>query len=217
MKILFIAFFSITVIMAAPSALFAQQYNSEGVAPGTNLSALKVDSPNIISSSVDFADSSNKWIAMSAEVQALTQVPIEKLYAVLHDIENQPKVFNKGLSVTKSTKIDSTGPDGTVATYTTSALGQETVYTALVTEKVNLPDSVFIVVKQTEPNDQIRNLYATWYFSTVTVNGSKYSYIRFFDSNEAAGGGAKKLAVSAGIKSAHIASVNQLIDGAKNR
>ncbi|MDR0663263.1 MAG: hypothetical protein LBF80_04185 [Spirochaetaceae bacterium] len=217
MKNLFTAIFSIIAMTLVPAALFAQRYNTEGVAPNTDLGDLKVDKPEIINSDVAFADGGNDWIAMSAEVHAITQVPIDKLYAVLHDIESQPKVFNKGLSVTKSAKIDSTGPDGTVATYTTSAVGQETVYTALVTEKVNLPDSVFIVVKQTKPNSQIRNVYATWYLSTVTLNGIKYSYIRFYDSNEAAGGGIKKAAVSAGINSAHTATINQLIDGAKKR
>jgi hypothetical protein len=217
MKHLFTVVFLIAVMMFFPVALFAQQYNTEGVVPNTDLSALKADTPVIINSNVDFADSSNKWIAMSAEVQAITQVPIEKLYAVLHDIESQPKVFNKGLSVTKSAKIDSTGPDGTVATYITSAVGQETVYTALVTEKVNLPDSVFIVVKQIKPSDQIRDLYATWYIAQVTVNGAKYTYIRFYDSNEAAGGSVKKGLVNAGINGAHTSTIKQLIDGAQKR
>jgi hypothetical protein len=200
------------------TAVFSQQRNTEGVAPNTDLSALTVDKPVIISSSVAFADGSdNKWIAMSAEVQAITQVPIEKLYAVLHDIENQPKVFNKGLSVTKKAVIDSVTADGTIATFTTTAVGQDTVYTALVTEKVDLPESVFITVKQREGNNQIRNLYAAWYLSTKTIKGSTYTYIRFYDSSEAAGGGIKKTAISAGINGAHTASINQLIDGAKKR
>ncbi|MDR2098128.1 MAG: hypothetical protein LBP37_06375 [Spirochaetaceae bacterium] len=201
-------------MMFVPDGVFAQRNDTEGVAPNTDLSALKVDTPVVISSNVAFADSSEKWIAMSAEVQAITKVPVEKLYAVIHDIENQPKVFNKGLSVTKSAKIESGGPDGVVASFTTSALGQDTVYTALVTEKTDLPNSAFITVKQTENNEQIRNLYATWYLSTVTVNGQKYSYIRFYDSNEAAGGGIKKTAVSGGIKGVHTATINQLIAGA---
>jgi hypothetical protein len=207
--------FALAILTSPVADIFAQQANTEGVAPNTNLSALKVDTPVIISSNVAFADSSNKWVAMSAEVHAITQAPIEKLYAVLHDIENQPKVFNKGLSVTKSAKIDSTGPDGTIATFTTTAVGQDTVYTALVTEKTDLPNSVFITVKQTKPNDQIRNLYATWYLSTVTINGKNYSYIRFYDSSEAAGGGIKKGLIGAGINSAHTSSINQLIAGAK--
>ncbi|MDR1363616.1 MAG: hypothetical protein LBJ35_06165 [Spirochaetaceae bacterium] len=206
------------ILVCVSTAAFAQQPNTEGVAPNTDLSTLKVDKPVVISSSVAFADGGgNKWVAMSAEVQTITQTPIEKLYAVLHDIENQPKVFNKGLSVTKKAVIDSTQGDGVIATFTTTAVGQDTVYTALVTEKVNLPESVFITVKQTAPNNQIQNLYATWYLSTQTVNGVKYTYIRFYDSSEAAGDGLKKTAISVGINSAHTASINQLIDGAKKR
>jgi hypothetical protein len=208
-------FCGFVILALAPVMLFAQEVNTEGLVTNTDLSTLKVDTPVVLNSNVAFADSGNKWVAMSAEVHAITQAPIEKLYGVLHDIENQPKVFNKGLSVTKSAKIESTGPDGTVATFTTSAVGQDTVYTALVTEKVNLPDSVFITVKQTTSNDQIRNLYATWYLATVTVNGAKYSYIRFYDSSEAAGGSIKKGLISTGINSAHAASINQLIAGAK--
>jgi hypothetical protein len=210
---------SIILILAFVStAAFAQQRNTEGVAPNTDLSTLKADSPVVISSNVAFVDGSgNNWIGMSAEVHAITLTPIEKLYAVLHDIENQPKVFNKGLSVTKKAVIDKTEANGTVATFTTTAVGQDTVYTALVTEKVNLPESVFITVKQIEPSSQIRNLYAAWYLSTQTINGVKYTYIRFYDSSEAAGGGIKKTAISVGINSAHTASINQLIDGANKR
>jgi hypothetical protein len=212
----FIFYGFVLAVLTSPAVdAFAQQANTEGVAPNTNLSALKVDTPVIISSNVAFADSSNKWVAMSGEVHVITQTPIEKLYAVLHDIENQPEVFNKGLNVTKSAKIDSTGPDGTIATFTTTAAGKDTVYTALVKEKVELPDSVFITVKQTEPNDQIRNLYATWYLSTVTINGAKYSYIRFRDSSEAAGDSIEKIAIGIGINSVHTSSINQLIAGAK--
>jgi hypothetical protein len=204
------------VILTFPAAgLSAQLVNTEGVSPNTNLSALKVDTPVVLGSDVAFTDSSNKWVAMSGEVHAITQTPIEKLYAVLHDIENQPEVFNRGLSVTKSARIDGTGPEGTTATFTTTTVGKDRVYTALVKEKVDLPDSVFITVKQTEPNDQIRNLYATWYLSTVTINGVKYSYIRFRDSSEAAGDSIEKIAIGAGINSVHKLSINQLIAGAK--
>ncbi|MDR1148925.1 MAG: hypothetical protein LBK66_09870 [Spirochaetaceae bacterium] len=214
----FLNLFVILILTLVSAAAFAQQRNTEGVAPNTDLSTLKADKPVIIDSNVAFVDGSdNNWIGMSAEVQAITQVPIEKLYAVLHDIENQPKIFNKGLSVTKNAVINSVGENGTVATFTTTAVGQDTVYTALVTEKVNLPESAFITVKQIQPNSQIRNLYATWYLSTQTINGVKYTYIRFYDSNEAAGGGIKKTAISAGIKSAHVASINQLINGAAKR
>ena len=208
--------FALVVLLSAPVAVFAQQQaKTEGIAPGADLSALKVDAPVVLSSDVAFADDSNKWVAMSAEVHAITQAPIEKLYAILHDIENQPKVFNKGLSITKSARIEGVAEDGTIATFTTTAVGQDTVYTALVSENADLPDSVFITVKQTKANDQIRNLYATWYLSTVTVSGAKYSYIRFYDSSEAAGGGIKKGLISAGINSAHTSSIKQLIAGAK--
>ncbi|MDR3357054.1 MAG: hypothetical protein LBO04_07715 [Spirochaetaceae bacterium] len=207
--------FILLVLAFAPRDAAAQNASTEGVAPNTDLTKLKLDKPVVLSSNETFADSSNKWIAMSAEVHVITDAPIDKLYAILHDIENQPKVFNKGLSVTKSAKIDSTGPDGTIATFTTTAVGQDTVYTALVKENVNLPLSVFITLKQTEPNDQIRNLYATWYLAEVTVSGAKYSYIRFYDSSEAAGGSLKKTAIGAGINSAHTSSINQLIAGAK--
>jgi hypothetical protein len=215
MKSLFFVVFVSTVIVFTPADTFAQNANTEGVVPNTDLSALKVDKPAVLSSNVAFADDSNKWIAMNAEVQAITLAPIEKLYAILHDIKNQPKVFNKGPSITKKTEVVREGADGVVAAFTTSAVGQDTSYTAFVTEKVNLPDSVFITVKQTTSNDQIRNLYATWYLATVAVNGVKYSYIRFYDSSEAAGGGVKKGLISAGINSAHTSSINQLIDGAK--
>ncbi|MDR2343780.1 MAG: hypothetical protein LBD86_04525, partial [Spirochaetaceae bacterium] len=199
------------VLTFVPAALFAQKADTEGLAPSIDLSALKVDTPVVLDSNVAFADDSKKWVAMSAEVHAVTQAPIEKLYAILHDIENQPKVFNKGLSVTKSAKIEGFAEDGTIATFTTTAVGQDTVYTALVSERTDLPNSVFIMVRQTKDNDQIRNLYATWYISTVTINGAKYSYIRFYDSSEAAGGSIKKGLISAGINSAHTSSINQLI------
>ncbi|MDR2445198.1 MAG: hypothetical protein LBD44_04625, partial [Spirochaetaceae bacterium] len=212
MKIFMLYGFALAVLTSTPALMFAQQQaKTEGIVPDTDLSTLKPDMPSVISSNVAFADSSNKWVAMSAEVQAITQAPIEKLYAILHDIENQPKVFNKGLSVTKSAKIEETVEDGTIATFTTTAVGQDTVYTALVSERTDIPDSVFITVRQTKDTDQIRNLYATWYISTVTINGAKYSYIRFYDSSEAAGGSIKKGLISAGINSAHTSSINQLI------
>jgi hypothetical protein len=214
----FLNLFVILILTLVSTVAFAQQRNTEGVAPNTDLSTLKADKPVVINSNVAFVDGSgNNWIGMSAEVQAVTQVPIEKLYAILHDIENHPKIFNKGLSVTKNAVINSVGENGTIATFTTSAVGQDTVYTALVTEKVNLPESAFITVKQTAANSQIRNLYATWYLSTQTINGVKYTYIRFYDSSEAAGGSVKKGLISAGIKGAHVSSINQLIDGAAKR
>jgi uncharacterized membrane protein len=208
---------TLAALIFTPAGAFAQNPGGEGVAPNTDLGALKVDTPVIISSNVAFADSGNKWIAMSADVHAITQVPIDKVYAVLHDLENQPKVFNKGLSVTKSVVVKEAGSNGVTATFTTAAAGQDTSYTALITEKVNLPESAFITVKQTVPNDQIRNVYATWYLSAQTINGATYTYIRFYDSNEAAGGSAKKSIVSLGINGAHTATLKQLIDGAKKR
>jgi hypothetical protein len=135
----------------------------------------------------------------------------------LHDLANQPNVFKGALSKTKSVVVKSSGPDGVTAEFTTTAVGQDTTYTAFVTEKLSLPDSAFITIKQTAPNVQIRNLYATWYMAQVTVNGAKYTYIRFYDSNEAAGGSFKKSAVSAGINGAHTATIKQLIDGAQKR
>ncbi|MDR2659909.1 MAG: hypothetical protein LBC27_07995 [Spirochaetaceae bacterium] len=207
-----------TFLISSAAILAAQQAATEGLAPNTDLSKLTAEKPVIISSNVEFVPGSdNKWIAISAEVQAITLVPIEKLYAVLHDIENQPKVFNKGFSSTKKAVIDSTTPNGTIATFTTTAVGQDTVYTALVTEKLDLPNSAFITVKQTAPNKQIRNLYATWYLSTQTIDGVKYSYIRFYDSSEVAGDGLKKALIGGGINSAHTSSISQLIEGAKKR
>ncbi|MDR1257587.1 MAG: hypothetical protein LBJ86_07565 [Spirochaetaceae bacterium] len=209
--------FALAALTLAPIGVSAQKYNTDAVPAGTDLSALKFDTPVIIDSDVVFADSDNKWIAMSADVQAITQVPIEKMYAVLHDLANQPNVFNKGVSKTKSVVIKSSRPDGVTAEFTTTAVGQDTTYTALVTENLNLPDSALITVKQTEPNAQIRNVYATWYVASMTVNGAKCTYIRFYDSNEAAGGAIKKGLVNAGINGAHTSTIKQLIDGARNR
>jgi hypothetical protein len=209
--------FALAALTLAPAGASAQKSNTDSVPAGTDLNALKFDTPVIIDSSVAFADSDNKWIAMSADVQAITQVPVEKVYAVLHDLANQPNVFNKGVSKTKSVVVKSSGPTGVTAEFTTTAVGQDTTYTALVTEKLSLPDSALITVKQTVPNVQIRNVYATWYIAQVTVNGAKCTYIRFYDTNEAAGGSVKKGLVSAGINGAHTSTLKQLIDGARNR
>ncbi|MDR0383485.1 MAG: hypothetical protein LBH50_05810 [Spirochaetaceae bacterium] len=217
MKHSFFYALAFAALVFVPVGARAQTASTEGVSPGTDLSSLKLDTPVMVNSDVAFADSSNKWIAMSAEVHAITQTPLEKVYAVLHDLEGQPKVFNKGLSVTKSIVIKSSGPEGVVAECTMTAVGQDTTYTAVVSEKLNLPDSALITVKQTVPNAQIRNVYATWYLAAVSVNGVKCTYIRFYDSNEAAGGAIKKGLVSAGINSAHISTIKQLIAGAKNK
>jgi hypothetical protein len=209
---------ALAALTLAPVDVSAQKSNTDRVPAGTDLSTLKFDTPVIIDSNVDFADSTNKWIAMSADVQVITQVPVEKVYAVLHDIPNQPNVFNKGVSKTTKAVVKSSSAAGVTAEFTTTAVGQDTTYAALVTERLALPDSVFITVKQTNaPNEQIRNVYATWYVASVTVNGAKCTYIRFYDANEAAGGGVKKGLISAGINGAHTSTIKLLIDGARNR
>jgi hypothetical protein len=228
-----VTLFTFIAALSGAAPLSALVPDTASVAEGAN--ALKPDKPVVIDSSVAFADSGNKWIAIKADVHAITKVPADKLHAVLRDLENQPKVFNKGLSSTKSVVIESPpavvqsgeGGDGTAtvvttATFTTTAAGQDTSYTARITEKADADGKpsaapVFIKVEQTAPNAQIRNLYAAWYISRVTVNGADYSYIRFYDSSEAAGGSAKKGIVSLGLNGAHIATLNQLIDAAAKR
>jgi hypothetical protein len=202
------------VLFAA--ALFAQQKpDTAAVASDAALSGL-VNNPTVISQTVEALpkEGSGNWIRMAADIHVITEQPVEALFAVLHDIPGQVKVFGN----TKGAEVINAAEDGTVAKFTNGFLGIKTVYTALVVEKAQLPKTAVTEVSQYEDNGDIRKVWATWFITQVTLNGKPYSYVRFYDTSEVRSRIlGQQTAISLGIKSAHADTLRELIAAAKSR
>jgi hypothetical protein len=205
--------FILAALFLPVSALHAQA--TLAVAPGTDLATLLKNGPTVITSSVVTTD--DKWVKLVTDTHAVSDVSIDKVYAVLTDLKNQPNVFKGTFSRTKSVEIISATDEGTTATFTTTAkigpIQVDTTYTALVKERPNLPASFSKIITQTAPNDKIRAVSATWYAESVTIADKPYTYIRFYDSNEV-NQNSNKLLIQGGIKGAHTDTLKQLIAAA---
>ncbi|GHV84347.1 hypothetical protein AGMMS50212_16870 [Spirochaetia bacterium] len=210
MKTVLRAFFFAMVSFIFAGSIFAQQ--DFAIAPGADLAKLLKSGHSVISSRVE--KTQDNWLILDTDVHTVSDIPIEKAEAVLSDLASHVQVFKGTFSKTSKVVINGKTAEGTNVTFTTTALGQDTVYTALAKEQNNLPESFGILITQINQEEKIRKVYAQWYAQVVKIDGKQYTYIRFHDSSEV-NQASKMGLIKMGVDNAHKASLDQLVAGAK--
>jgi ribosome-associated toxin RatA of RatAB toxin-antitoxin module len=209
MKVITIALF-----LTVTAGLCAQQRpETEKIAPGTDLSAI-LNNPEALSGTVENLpkEGDDTWILMEADSHVVTDIPVEKLFAVLQDIPGQVKTF----AHTREASVLEKSKAGRLAAFTVGVFGIMTSYKARVRERPNFPKSAVMELSQEVAETDIRNLWATWYFERVVVDGKPYTYIRFYDSSEVRSRiPGQKTDIAMANKGAHLDTINQLIAAAK--
>jgi hypothetical protein len=216
-------YFSICCFVAAfcgSGALFAQNVlDRASIAPGA-ADVLLPEKPVMVSPVR--VDSANGWLTMETDVQVITETPLDKIYAVMHDIPGQVAVFTGKKSKTKQARVvDQQGDTATVDCITTTFVGPfqiDTPYRAQVVEKEASADQFIIEVTQTDSgdNNKIRDLYAIRFACRLTgKDGKNYTYVRFYGTEKIPSSIVPRKILASGSEGVNVEVLNLLLAAAK--
>jgi len=125
------------------------------------------------------------WIRLETDTHVFTdQVSVRQVAAVLLDTENSNKYFDGKRSKLSASVVSRNGNETIIdfVSIAISVIQLRTPYRALERIENNTDTRLAINIRQqdSETNGKMKNLFATRYVQEVTINGRKYTYIRFY-------------------------------------
>jgi hypothetical protein len=168
--------------LAPDSGAAADAAVSAGLAAGAGVEDL-LKSPRVISSSVSREKREGKslWIDMTVDVHGCTEVPRERLLAVLNDTDNYSRVFKR----IRAASFGSTG-EGVYRDMRMSigllGFSFETNYTLLFRETLNTAGAYRLTFTHAGDDGTVKDVHGFWYFESLEISGESYTYVRYYSS-----------------------------------
>lgn len=205
------------------------QINARQIAPGA-LDQYKtlLNNPAMVSAPGVSALGKN-WFKLEMDVHVISdEVSVPQIAAVFMDLDNQIKYFDGQKSKISSKVVSRTANDATVDFISISIapvlnIKIRTPYRALVSEPENSA-TVFIqevtqLASDSASNNDIKDLYASRYAESISIDGKTYTYVRMYSIDRA---NASILPGAQGVLEknsgpANIEAMNLLISSAKKQ
>ena len=184
-------YYVIAIVLGISGALYGQETASLQLAADTVFGALLNEPAMVKHPEATHLDKG--WFKLETDAHVITdEVSVQQVAAVLLDVANQEKYFD-GKKSKLTTKVAGQADNGgTIVDFVSTSIDGliqiKAPYRAVVTTIENTSSKIAVEVRQTaedsSANHEIKNLFATRYAETMTVDGKTYTYIRIYTLDE---------------------------------
>jgi hypothetical protein len=125
---------------------------------------------------------------MSCDAHVITRAPLSKIRAILQNPSACTEVYKGKHSFFKKSDVVARDEDTVYVDFITTVpvafIHVDTPYRAALTEARNTDGCYIMELRQVGENKKIRNLYSVRYVAEIEIDGEKFCYIRFYNSQE---------------------------------